>query len=128
VGEPAAYTAPYPKTPHSTSDELQLCRIYLKGNRPTQRLLGIPEVSKLTQQETQRLAKVEQKVDDLKDSTNKGFGDLNIKLDAAINKMDNLNESFVTVAQAKVAIWITGFLVSVGTLVVLIYNALHGNK
>lgn len=71
------------------------------------------------------MAKVEQKVDDLVESTNKGFGDINTKLDAAITRMDNMNKSFVTVAQAKVVGWFIGLLITLGTLAVLIINAVQ---
>jgi hypothetical protein len=77
----------------------------------------------MTQRETERLAKVEQKVDDLVESTAKGFEDLNAKLDGAITRMDNMNKSFVTVAQAKVAAWFIGFILSAVGLVLLIINA-----
>ena len=79
----------------------------------------------MTAKETERLAKVEQKVDDLVESTNKGFGDINTKLDAAITRMDNMNKSFVTVAQAKVVGWFIGLLITLGTLAVLIINAVQ---
>lgn len=82
----------------------------------------------MTVKEGERLAKVEQKVDDLVENSSKGFEDLNKKLDSAITRMDNMNKSFITVAQAKVAIWIVGFLISVFTLAVLVWNAIHGSR
>lgn len=76
----------------------------------------------MTAKETERLAKVEQKVDDLKENVDRGFDDIQAKLDGAIARMDNMNKSFVTVAQAKAAGWLLGFMVSVVTLAYLIID------
>lgn len=79
----------------------------------------------MTVRETERLAKVEQKVDDLTKNMDKGFDDMNKKLDDAITKMDNMNKSFVTVAQAKVALWLASFLISVLALGMLAWSTFH---
>lgn len=101
----------------------------------------------MTAKETQRLAKVEQKVDDLKESTDTGFADvkqsisdnnksLNDKLDASNktlnDKLDafisHADKSFITKAQAQAVGWMLGFLLGLGTLIVLVYNAFHGGR
>lgn len=84
----------------------------------------------MTAKETERLAKVEQKVDDLKESTDAGFAELkqnmnasnkalSDKLDAFISRADR---SFLTVAQARVAAWFVGFVIGVATLGILIWS------
>lgn len=76
----------------------------------------------MTAKETERLAKVEQKVDDLKESTDRGFKAINDKLDAALNRMDIKSDSFVTMAQAKLTAWGIGLVISLATIAIMLWN------
>lgn len=81
----------------------------------------------MTAKESIKLAKMEQKVDDLTKTVDEKFGAIDKKLDDAITRMDNMNKSFVTVAQAKVALWIATFLISVMGLALMAWNTFHNN-
>ena len=78
----------------------------------------------MTAKETERLARVEQKVTDLIESTDKGFKDLNTKIDKYIDRMDSKSESFITVAQARVAAWFVGTIIGIASIAVLIWGHL----
>lgn len=90
----------------------------------------------MTAKETERLAKVEQKVDDLKESTDAGFAELKQSMStsnkALSDKLDvfisHADKSFITKAQAQAVAWLLGFLLGLGTLLLLVYNALHGGR
>lgn len=74
----------------------------------------------MTAKETERLARVEEKVSGLADDVQEIKKTLN-----GINiKFDNLNKSFITVAQAKAVAWLLGFLVAVAVAVVSVVELL----
>lgn len=80
--------------------------------------------------DTERLARVEQKVTDLKETTESNFKSLrkitddnntalNKKLDEFIERADN---TFLTVAQAKLVAWFVGLVMTVVGLILLAWN------
>ena len=81
----------------------------------------------MTARETERLAKVEQKVDDVKDDVSEikdEMKDMNKKIDDFITAA---NGTFLTVAQAKLIGYIIGLLLTISGIGVALLNYYKGH-
>jgi hypothetical protein len=76
----------------------------------------------MTAQETIKLAKVEQKVDDLVKNMEKGFSDTNKQLEAIVARMDKREEKFITRMEGRAVSAFLGVALTVVTLYVLLTN------
>lgn len=81
----------------------------------------------MTVQESIKLAKLGQKVDDLKEdvaSIKEGQEKMNNKIDDFIK---SANETFLTVSQAKLLAWVVGSIIGVSTVVIGFLSYIKGH-
>jgi exonuclease VII small subunit len=76
----------------------------------------------MTAQEAIKLAKVQQKVDDLVKNMDKGFSDTNKQLEAIVARMDKREEKFYTRMEGRAVSAFLGVVLTIVTLYVLLTN------